>query len=1713
MWHYFWLSCKITGVFTISPIFLYLFRIHINRLFHCRSVENPKLKFAQYFIETCALNPDSTAILTGTHKYSYRQLQKAALHVQSILKDVGVRQSQLVAICIPRSAALVAAMLGCVLHGTAFQLIDTSLPALRVKLLLEITRPCVLLYASQYHSNVELALSACASILPLSVSIEHDQSGIYINHWQVEGEIESSKLKVMENFECGDDVLYVIFTSGSTGAPKAVCVPVSGTLNRFEWMWKEYPFTSSDVACFKTSVNFADYIWEVFGALLKGSPLAVPLEEETKDPRLLADVIQRLNVTRLTLVPSYIRYLLEYTTSSDSLKSLTHCISSGEPLSLSLAKKFLRALPSCKLLNLYGTSEISADITYFEVTSEYVEKTGNSFVPIGKPIANVMIDVIDPNTGDVISKDSSIPGELVTYGVCVANSYLNSNDKSLVTSGLKSFNTHDLVHYNSSGNLMYIGRRDHQIKVRGVRINPSEIEAMLEKNSSIERAVVAADESHMNLISFIQINESHYSSKESSAVIEYGGASFFTNTSLSGAIANELLKLLPQYLVPSLYVFTHKLPTLPSGKVSRKELPPLSEIRKLLSESVSEIKQLSKTEEQLCCIIKNLLQLSSVSLAGNFFALGGNSLSAIELASAIEESFHIKLSVTTIITSPTLKSLAATIDIEAARNVIVLECSCDELDTYTNNSTGPLTFTQEGILFYEATANSDMYIVNLAAECLQPIDANYLQECVRCLATKHESLRTLFPCTLYGQPFQKVLSPDSADFLSMITSIFSVVNCSKVCPLKYIDGQISLPKIQYSLSDGPLWKLTLFTNVYIPGKFDMCSIIALQAHHIITDGWSMKLLFTDLEDMYTKCINGRSDVNQKLHPANPTFFVIKKAILERSVVPNKQLKFWEAKLQDAALPLFLHPKFTPSLTKYLFSASSIHKTFKTLVGDISSFCKANSVTEFVFTYTSMLVAIYALNGSQDIIALTPNANRDTKSMKVTGVFDNCFPLRAKINGATTLQLLLQNVKASALDMIESQIPYSLLASGLLKRGKVFPNHPISSGTFDQLLFVCDYKYSTPFSDSVLFKKIPTIFSSCENYLEVYTTITTDHIDVHAVHLDALCDTSTVQLLLNTWESVVETMVKHVYINVPLRLLCKDLHTPSHTGACKEQSFKFEDDLYTLMKPLGSNESSIAVSLNNVAITWQQLSLIQHAVSHMASSLYSVSNSPPTIITNLSISALSIALMTNATKLKYSISLFSSLAGVVDTLTDISKPFVVIVASVKDQEYILKFVPSEKQHLFRIGTIESLYNPNSMEANSSVANWCNIAEVHYDKILMTSKWQSDVKMCSYLTTEYLSDVHCAVVLTSPESSTLPVAISLLIRGIPVEMFTYQCFDSFIQFVSKIGADILVIPEITAPSILPKIVGSKGVKYLWIQGLPLGLAYITKWITASQHVQVIVTHSLVPEQHLITHHFNLKDILSIEDGSIPCIPIGSMCRGLNGKVLHRDGRDVCRGFVGSFCTMDDDQVHRSTALVRQLPKDGSFELVSVNAEAYYKGIDVTPALFVLSTIPEVSWCGVSTGIGRDNIAVLYSSDVEGSRNEIREKLLAYLSLSYLGIIYPLGVSPPITPDFTLDLNSIFFADSLLGPSMFSVDKNDEVVEKIVQAVSKAFGIDSETVRQTSDLLAVGGMSAANILTLTVDLNTEFKGGYSISEVYQAVHDGRLVELVRGKRQETL
>ncbi|KAL5477550.1 hypothetical protein EMCRGX_G024361 [Ephydatia muelleri] len=1083
----------------------------------------------------------------------------------------------------------------------------------------------------------------------------------------------------------------------------------------------------------------------------------------------------------------------------------------------------------------------------------------------------------------------------------------------------------------------------------------------------------------MNLIGFIQVNETH-SSKELRAVIEYGGACFFTNSSCSEAITTELLLLLPHYLVPSLYVFTYKLPTLSSGKVSQKELPP-SEIKRLFSESVSESIELSNTEQQLCYMFCEFLKLTNVSHSGKFFSLGGNSLSAIDLASSIQEYFHCEVSVATIVANPTMQSLALVID---------------------KNAT------------------------------------------------------------------EKVLTFESFEFTSLLALAFVVKDCSTDCPLGFHDSQIILPSFEFDLIHGPLWRFTLFTNVFILGEKECCSVIAFQAHHIMTDGWSIHLLTADLEKIYTRLCNGEANVFPAPNPS--TFlFAIKHAIAERSKSIDKQLQLWRTKFSNALLPPFFHPKCLRTCTYNGSAASVIHKSFAVSMSDIRSLCQANGTSEFVPVSTGLLAAIYALNGNTDVLASLVLAFRNSENAMIPGCNVDSFPLRVIFDETVTLQSLLPTVKAGTLEVMENQISWYQLEKTLMKRGNLMPDSSFSSGVLNH----------------------------------------TDALDVHVAYSSILYHAETVQMLLDTWEGVLETMVKHVYLNVPLKRLCSDIFISSHEEASNTQ----EKGLIGCDPfQLNSEPEGIAISLNastDDVVTWSHFLLIQKALVHFMSSCCTLSgNNRPIVLVHLPFSAFSIALIAAVTRLEYGYAFCSSLDGIVSKIGDMSKncsSCLVVVRNNADSEQIKKLCNAIN---FSVVPMES-FDSNLLFQVSTAPS--------FDFTVDYTKWQSDILTSLKVLNTYFTDavMHKAITLTSPGSSTLAIAVTLVHQGIPVQAYTFDHTISFVEASWDTGVDMILIQEITVPSILPKIVECRTIKHLWIQGLPLGLAYISYWMAASQHMQVIVTHSLMHEHHLITHHLNLKDIPSIEDGSIPCIPIGRMCQGLNGKVLHRDGREVYQGFVGNFATVNDSQVYRSTSLVRQLPKDGTFELVSVNAEAYYKAIDVTPALFVLSTIPEVSWCGVAQGNDKGGTAIIYATHTDSSERaplhrKISQQLISTLSLAYAGLVHQLPEPPPITNDVFTSVNQIISTDVphlhwLYSDPALSHLNDHTLSDKIVELVSKSLDTDPDTVRQTCDLLCIGGNSTAFVLSLTVGLNAAFNAGFTVPAVYQAVHDGCLISLV--------
>jgi len=452
-----------------------------------------------------------------------------------------------------------------------------------------------------------------------------------------------------------DTIAYIIYTSGSTGQPKGVCGTHRASLNRFLWMSRTYPFARDEVTCQKTSLSFVDSIWEIFGPALNGVSVVIVPDETVTNLERFIRILAHHGITRIVLVPSYLRLLLDHCEDLQSIvPKLTWCVTSGEVLPPDLAQRFHQKLPRVRLLNLYGSSEVAGDVTYFEVT----ESDGTSSIPIGRPIANTHIYLLDCHQKPVPVGAS---GEIHVAGDSLGSGYWRDPELTAerfvpnpfsVEADARLFKTGDLGRYRTDGVIEYLGRADAQIKIRGVRIEPGEIESALKSHPLVRDAVVIAS-GHLGedarLIAYV-IRQDH-------------------RTPPSIELRHHVRTVLPEYMVPSAIFVIDSLPLLPNGKVDR-----LCMLRSGQPETASEavlVEPRNSTEESLVQIWREVLSVSRVSIDDNFFELGGHSLLGIRVFSRIRKVFQVELPLKALFNQPTISGLALEIE-KAHRNGMVL---------------------------------------------------------------------------------------------------------------------------------------------------------------------------------------------------------------------------------------------------------------------------------------------------------------------------------------------------------------------------------------------------------------------------------------------------------------------------------------------------------------------------------------------------------------------------------------------------------------------------------------------------------------------------------------------------------------------------------------------------------------------------------------------------------------------------------------------------------------------------------------------------------------------------------------------------------------------------------------------------------------------------------------------------------------------------------
>lgn len=434
----------------------------------------------ELFEAQAELHPQDVALISGNRQVCAADVNRRANQIARLLQRMGVAPEMPVGICMERSPELVIGLLAILKAGGAYVPLDPNYPAGRLAFMMQDAHISLLL--TQRHLIQRLPTHT-AHVLCLD-----DENGA----WQDEPDDNLPRTTTPES------VAYIIYTSGSTGTPKGVQGLHRASINRFAWMWKTYPFQADDICCQKTSLSFVDSVWEIFGPLLRGVPLVLIPDDVAKDPSRLVHELSRHHVTRMVLVPSLLQAMLESAPDiRQRLPTLNHWTTSGEALSTDLLQRFHQQMPGAVLLNLYGSSEVAADATCYDTTRS---EQALSLVPIGRPIANIRAYILDQNRQPV---PVGVPGELYLAGDGLARGYFNRPDltaERFIPNPFASepderlYKTGDRVRYLPDGTIAFLGRVDQQVKLRGYRIEPGEIEYHLRQHPVVREAAVLVRE-------------------------------------------------------------------------------------------------------------------------------------------------------------------------------------------------------------------------------------------------------------------------------------------------------------------------------------------------------------------------------------------------------------------------------------------------------------------------------------------------------------------------------------------------------------------------------------------------------------------------------------------------------------------------------------------------------------------------------------------------------------------------------------------------------------------------------------------------------------------------------------------------------------------------------------------------------------------------------------------------------------------------------------------------------------------------------------------------------------------------------------------------------------------------------------------------------------------------------------------------------------------
>lgn len=942
--------------------------------------------------------PDSTAVVCGEASLSYRAFNEYINQVAHWLQQEGVEKGDKVAIAIGRSVEMLASVWATIKLGAAYIPIDIAYPKERIRYIADdSSAKCLLTENCLLNEFGEL----CEKVLVPTTA-------------QVANYPKTNPAIAL----CGDDQIYTIYTSGSTGKPKGAAVKHSGERNLMAWYTGAneetgFALTESDRLLLISAFGFDLTQKNLYAPFLVGATLVLP-ESNVYDVSAIQALIATHRITWINCAPSAFYPLVEDFSDekAQQLKSLRWLFLGGEPIALGQLSDWLQHSDVvCQLVNSYGPTECTDVVAYHVLQSLDLEQT----VPIGRAIANVTLHILDDNLCRV---PTGFVGELCIAGDCVGAGYLNRDEltQSVFVANPygegKLYKTGDLARFKPDGTIEYIGRKDYQVKLRGLRIELSEIEFALEQLEGVRDSLVLV--TNDQLVAYVlapqQLVETHW--------------------------RETLADFLPDYMLPSCLICMDHWPLTPNGKIDRKALPDVDKSFRL----TPYVAPRNELEEKIAGIWAQVLNVDEVGVNDNFFDLGGHSLLATKIASRIRRELDKELQLHDLLSEPTVAALAQLLMSENYS-----KSSLPPIEPSNLTEAVPLSLGQQRLWFFEqmnpgSVANNMPAAVRLKGD----LDLVALQQAFAKLIERHASLRSRFFMGEDGEPKQTILESVEPDVEVVDLSTDSDKEKSV---MGWVAKDRALP---FDLTAGSLLRVKILVLGEQHGKREY--VLLLCMHHIISDGVSINILLQELITLYYAFANNLPSPLPPLTIQYSDYAVWQREHLQGELLDN-QIEYWECQLaKPPKMSTFPTDKPRPRV-QTTNGANFQFELGEDFLNKLNDFCREQGLTSFMFLFSvwSLLISRYNAN-QEDVCVGIPTAGRDQPELEpLIGFFINSMVLRTDLSGNPSALEYLERVKSTVLEgFANSDVPFEMVLERLpLERNMSFT--PLVQTAFQMLI--------------------------------------------------------------------------------------------------------------------------------------------------------------------------------------------------------------------------------------------------------------------------------------------------------------------------------------------------------------------------------------------------------------------------------------------------------------------------------------------------------------------------------------------------------------------------------------------------------------------------------------------------------------------------------------